>query len=230
LALKLLRKCEKVLRKCESVKVLRKCDHCCCCYRAFGSHVAEKVLAGLHQQAEELIAAEAEDGTAAAAAAAAEDAEDGNAAAAAGTLEALLGSMVGAIGEAAVLLLLLLVRKFCIKVMLRLMVKLCTSLQVRCASVLLLLQLLITLFSCCAVLSAGGHLFDYIMDKHATHVARALLVVIAGRDVLSPVAKKKQHQHQQHGEGEEGQEAAAEGRKANQQVGGLGRDRAVNAR
>lgn len=55
----------------------------------------------------------------------------------------------------------------------------------------------------------GGHLYDYIMDKHATHVARALLVVIAGKDVLSPVAKKK-HQ-QQHGEGEEGGEGAAAG-------------------
>jgi hypothetical protein len=43
------------------------------------------------------MAAEAEDGDAAAAAA--EDAEDGSGAAAAGTLEALLGSMVGAIGE-----------------------------------------------------------------------------------------------------------------------------------
>jgi hypothetical protein len=55
------------------------------------------------------------------------------------------------------------------------------------------------------------------MDKHATHVARALLVVIAGRDVLSPVNKKKQHQQQQqHAEGEEGPEGAAEGRRFNQ--------------
>jgi hypothetical protein len=55
------------------------------------------------------------------------------------------------------------------------------------------------------------------MDKHATHVARALLVVIAGRDVLSPVNKKKQHQQQQQQqlEGEEGPEDAAEGRKYN---------------
>jgi hypothetical protein len=60
------------------------------------------------------------------------------------------------------------------------------------------------------------------MDKHATHVARALLVVLAGRDVLSPVAKKKQQQQQQQAEGQqEGGEAAAEGRKANQQVGGV---------
>jgi hypothetical protein len=38
----------------------------------------------------------------------------------------------------------------------------------------------------------GGHLLDYLMDRHATHVARALLVVIAGSDdVLSPTSKKK---------------------------------------
>lgn len=58
----------------------------------------------------------------------------------------------------------------------------------------------------------GSNLFDYIMDKHATHVARALLVVIAGRDVLSPVAKKKQQQQQQQqieAEGSEHQLAAA---------------------
>jgi hypothetical protein len=71
------------------------CCCCCCVCSAFGSHVAEKVLAGLHQQAEQLMAADAEEHGAAGFD---EDAEDGNAAAA-GTLEGLLGSMVGAIGE-----------------------------------------------------------------------------------------------------------------------------------
>eukprot|EP00879_Flechtneria_rotunda_P022286 GHRR01023514.1.p1 GENE.GHRR01023514.1~~GHRR01023514.1.p1 ORF type:complete len:288 (+),score=127.52 GHRR01023514.1:96-959(+) len=96
---------------------------------AFGSHVAEKTLAGLHKQADHLDEQQAAD------------------------LQELLSAMVGAI---------------------------------------------------------GSHLYDYIMDKHATHVARALLVVIAGRDVLSPVAKKKQQQQQQFEE-EEGTEGAAAG-------------------
>lgn len=47
----------------------------------------------------------------------------------------------------------------------------------------------------------GANLFDYIMDKHATHVARALLVAVTGRDVLSPAGKKqKQQQLQQSGD------------------------------
>jgi hypothetical protein len=54
------------------------------------------------------------------------------------------------------------------------------------------------------------HIVDYATDKHATHVARALLVVVAGKDVLTPPGKKqrqRQKEQQQYGggEGEEGQ-------------------------
>lgn len=56
------------------------------------------------------------------------------------------------------------------------------------------------------------HIVDYATDKHATHVARALLVVVAGKDVLTPPGKKqrqRQKEQQQYGggEGEEGQGA-----------------------
>lgn len=48
------------------------------------------------------------------------------------------------------------------------------------------------------------HIVDYATDKHATHVARALLVVVTGRDVLTPPGKKqRQRQRQQQGGGEE---------------------------
>jgi hypothetical protein len=40
-------------------------------------------------------------------------------------------------------------------------------------------------------------LFDYATDKHATHVVRALLVVLVGRDMLTPPGKKQQQQAQQ---------------------------------
>jgi hypothetical protein len=48
---------------------------------------------------------------------------------------------------------------------------------------------------------------DYATDKHATHVARALLVVVTGWDVLTPPGKKqRQRQRQQQGGGEEEEE------------------------
>jgi hypothetical protein len=51
------------------------------------------------------------------------------------------------------------------------------------------------------------HLVDYATDKHATHVARALLVVLTGRDVLTPAGKKQAQRAklvQQQGGGEDG--------------------------
>jgi len=58
------------------------------------------------------------------------------------------------------------------------------------------------------VAAVEPHIVDYATDRHATHVARALLVVLAGRDVLTPPGKKqRQRQQQQQGgfEGEDGE-------------------------
>lgn len=51
------------------------------------------------------------------------------------------------------------------------------------------------------------HLHDYILDRYATHLARQLLCVLAGRDVLPPPGKKQQqwqHVPQEAGGEEEG--------------------------
>jgi hypothetical protein len=65
------------------------------------------------------------------------------------------------------------------------------------------------------------HIVDYATDKHATHVARALLVVVTGRDVLTPPGKKQrqrqQQQQQQGGGGAEGEEGQAGGQQQQQQ-------------
>jgi hypothetical protein len=101
--------------------------------RAFGSHVAEKVLAWIHAAGSTASAADGSDPAAAA------DGTEG--------VETLLEALVSAV---------------------------------------------------------ESHIVDYATDKHATHVARALLVVVAGRDVLTPPGKKqRQRQRQQQGGGEE---------------------------
>jgi hypothetical protein len=69
------------------------------------------------------------------------------------------------------------------------------------------------------VAAVEPHIVDYATDKHATHVARALLVAVTGRDVLTPPGKKqrqRQQQAQQGGSGE-GEEGAAGGQQQQQQ-------------
>lgn len=65
------------------------------------------------------------------------------------------------------------------------------------------------------------HIVDYATDKHATHVARALLVVVTGRDVLTPPGKKQrqrqQQQQQQGAGGAEGEEGHSGGQQQQQQ-------------
>lgn len=55
--------------------------------------------------------------------------------------------------------------------------------------------------------AVGDQLYDYLMDRHATHVARALLRVAAGRDVV-PASKqgkvKQQEKAAQRGDGAAG--------------------------
>lgn len=127
------------------------CAVSCCLHRAFGSHVAEKVLAWIHAAAETAGAADSSEPTAAA---------DGTEAPQ--DIEALLESLVSAVEP---------------------------------------------------------HIVDYATDKHATHVARALLVVVTGRDVLTPPGKKqRQRQRQQQGGGEEEE---GQGGTGNQQQGQL---------
>lgn len=68
------------------------------------------------------------------------------------------------------------------------------------------------------VAAVEPHIVDYATDKHATHVARALLVAVTGRDVLTPPGKKqRQRQQQQQGGGGEGEEGLAGAQQQHQQ-------------
>ena len=54
--------------------------------------------------------------------------------------------------------------------------------------------------------AVSENLYDMAVHKYATHVARRLLSVLAGRDVAPAPGRKQQQQAQQHAEGEAGEE------------------------
>ncbi|GAB4813915.1 hypothetical protein N2152v2_000961 [Parachlorella kessleri] len=54
--------------------------------------------------------------------------------------------------------------------------------------------------------AVSDNLYDMAVHKYATHVARRLLSVLAGRDVAPAPGRKQQQQAQQHAEGEAGEE------------------------
>lgn len=54
--------------------------------------------------------------------------------------------------------------------------------------------------------AVGDQLHDYLMDRHATHVARALLRVAAGRDVVPASKQGKAKQQEQRGAAGGGQQ------------------------